>query len=247
MPFIIARRPEIQNGSVQITDLFPNESQRNLVNDPKGQGPFYVRVPNIGSEGLYRPVIKVNADNSLEFLREARGLLAYLIANVEADNGGAAEALTIAQAQNIADALVARVRSGLKIERTDVNAILTAEVGQATNLDGDDDLGNPAGNSTGSLSDILSILAGNDYVVQAGIDIQDAVGNFALVLNAGTIQNVVRSLVPNDTSWQISFSEGALSGLTTVRDAVAGDLFAGVRSTSPLLTVYNDDGTLYAG
>ena len=40
MPYIIARRPEIQNGSVQITDLFPNESQRNLVNDPRGQGPF---------------------------------------------------------------------------------------------------------------------------------------------------------------------------------------------------------------
>ena len=56
----------------------------------------------------------------------------------------------------------------------------------------------------------------------------------------------MRTLVERDSSWKISFSEGSLAGLTSVRDAVNGDLFAGVRSTSPLLTVYNDDGTLYS-
>lgn len=246
MPFILARRAEIQNGAVQITDLFPNASQRNLVNDPVGQGPFYVRVPNLGDQGAYRTIIKTNSDGSLEFLRESRGLIAYLIENVEADNAGDADALTLAEAQTSAEAILARVRAGQKIERTDVNDILTATLGgNATNLDGADNAGNPAGNSTGSISDILAILAGEEYIVPAGTRIQEANGLFALVLNAGQLQSTMRTLIPNDTSWQVSFSEGALSSLTSAQDATKA--FAGVKSASPLLTVYNNDGSLYVG
>ena len=124
MPFIIARRSEIQNGSIQITDLFPNASQRNLVNDPVGQGPFYVRVPNIGATGRKRPFIKTNADNSTEFLQDCDGLVAYLIANVEAAPNGAADALTIPEAEEIADGILTIARSGGSLTLAEINKVI---------------------------------------------------------------------------------------------------------------------------
>ena len=249
MPFIIARRPEIQNGSVQITDLFPNASQRNLVNDPVGQGPFYVRVANTGSQGSKRPVLKQNADNSIEFLRACDGLIAYLVANVEVDpagNNNAGPALTLAQAEKASDNIIARVRAGSTLQIGDINTILSAAdvANGATDLDG---ASVPNSQSTGSLTDVLAILAGESYTINGGVSVQDAAGAKALVVAPGTLGTTMRTLVPKDASWQISFSEGALSSLTTVRDAVKGDLFAGKRSTAPLLTVYNNDGTIYAG
>lgn len=236
MPFILARRSEIQNGSIQITDLFPNVSQRNLVNDPAGQGPFYVRVANIGATGRTRPLIKVNSDNSLEFLTRCNGLVAYLIANVEADPGGGADALTVVEAEEIADGILARVRAGQTLTLADINAVCDG-VSAGSGLD--------QGDSTGSVSSTLSILAGEEYTVNAGVPIQDAGGDFVNGIDPGTLGTTMRSLVPNDSSWKISFSEGVLGGLIGAQNA--NQAFAGVKSATPLLTVYNDDGTIYAG
>jgi hypothetical protein len=236
MPFILARRAEIQNGSVQITDLFPNASQSNPGIDPKPQGPFYVRTANIGATGRTRPFIKTNADNSTEFLQSCNGLVAYLIANVEADVGGADDALTVPEAEEIATGILARVRAGQILTLAEINAVCNG-VSNASGLD--------QGNSTGSVSDVLSILAGEDYNVNAGVPIQDAAGNFAIVVGAGYLGMSMRKLVPNDSSWKISFSEGTLGGLVSYQPVNLA--FAGVKATTPLLTVYNDDGTIYAG
>ena len=243
MPFIIARRSEIQNGSIQITDLFPNATQSNPGIDPRPQGPFYVRVANIGATGRNRPLIKTNSDGSLEFLSKCNGLVAYLIANVEADHGGAADALTIPQAEEAASQILARVRGGLKLEVGDVNTILSGAqvVNAATFLDGE---GNPS-DSTGKLSEVLAILAGEDYIVAAGTPIQDDAGAFQNGINPGVLGSTMRTLVPQDSSWKISFSEGVLGGLVGAQDPKLA--FAGVKSATPLLTVYNDDGSIYAG
>mgnify|MGYP001258321718 CR=1 FL=1 len=250
MPFILARRSEIQNGSIQITDLFPNASQRNLVNDPAGQGPFYVRVPNIGATGKTRPFIKTNANNSLEFLQSCNGLVAYLLANVEANpaanvNGaGTGPALTVPQAEAAASLILGRVQGGLTLQVADINTILSGAdvVNAPTDLDGASVANS---NSTGSVADILAILAGEDYIVSGGVSLQDANGVKAIGVGFGTLGSTMRTLVPNDSSWKISFSEGVLSGLTGAQDATKA--FAGVKSATPLLTVYNDDGTIYAG
>lgn len=236
MPFILARRAEIQNGSVQITDLFPNASQSNPGIDPKPQGPFYVRIANIGATGRNRPFIKTNADTSTEFLQSCNGLVAYLIANVEADVGGADDALTVPEAEEIATGILDRVRDGATLTLANINAVC-AGVSAASGLD--------QGNSTGSVAEILSILAGEDYTVNGGVPIQDAVGNFAIVVGAGTLGTTMRNLVPNDSSWKISFTEGTLGGLASAQDPKKA--FAGVNSATPLLTVYNDDGTIYVG
>jgi hypothetical protein len=236
MPFILARRSEIQNGSIQITDLFPNVSQRNLVNDPAGQGPFYVRVANIGATGRTRPFIKVNANGSLEFLQQCNGLVAYLIANIEADFGGANDALTVPEAEEIATGILARVRAGQTLTLANINAVCNG-VSNASGLN--------QGDSTGSVSSILSILAGEEYTVNAGVPIQDAGGDFVNGIDPGTLGTTMRNLVPNDSSWKISFAEGTLGGLAGAQDPKKA--FAGVKSDTPLLTVYNDDGTIYAG
>ena len=244
MPFILARRSEIQNGSIQITDLFPNATQSNPGIDPRPQGPFYVRVPNIGASGQTRPFIKTNTDGSLEFLKRCNGLVAYLIAHVEADPGGNAgdgPALTVVEAEAVADLIITRVRAGGTVTLANVNDDLTAVAGGATDLDGA--AGNS--NSTGSLAEVLAILAGEDYIINGGVSIQTAGGVFAPVIAPGTLGTTMRTLVPNDSSWKISFSEGVLSGLTGVQNA--NRAFAGVKSATPLLTVYNDDGTIYAG
>jgi hypothetical protein len=237
MPFILARRSQIQNGSVQITDLFPNATQSNLVNDPRPQGPFYVRVPNIGNTGSTRPFIRTNSDGSLEFLRASNGLVAYLIANVEGDPlVPNPPALTIPEAEDIANGIISRVQDGLALELGDINDVCDAVVG-GTGLD--------QGDSTGSVAEVLAILAGEDYIVNAGTPIQDAVGDFVNAVAPGTLGTTMRTLVPQDSSWKISFSEGVLSGLVGAQNANLA--FAGVKSATPLLTVYNDDGTIYVG
>jgi hypothetical protein len=250
MPFILARRSEIQNGSIQITDLFPNSSQRNLANDPVGQGPFYVRTSNLGATGRTRPFIKTNANNSTEFLQECNGLVAYLIANIEANpaadvNGaGTGPALTVPQAETASTNILARVRAGQKIEVADINTILSAAdvVNAPTDFDGASVANS---NSTGSVTDVLALLAGEDYTINGGVAIQDTDGVKAIVVAPGYLGTTMRNLVPNDSSWKISFNEGNLGGL--VANQPINLAFAGVKSTTPLLTVYNDDGTIYAG
>jgi hypothetical protein len=236
MPFILARRSEIQNGSIQITDLFPNATQSNPGIDPRPQGPFYVRVANIGSTGRTRPIIKTNADGSLEFLTQCNGLVAYLIANVEAVPGGAADALTVVEAEAIADGILARVQDGLALELADINGVCNG-VSAGSGLD--------QGDSTGSVAEVLAILAGEDYIVNAETPIQDAGGDFVNGIAPGTLGTTMRTLVPQDSSWKISFSEGVLSGLVGAQNANLA--FAGVKSATPLLTVYNDDGSIYVG
>ena len=60
--YLIARRAEVQNGSVMVTDLFPNESQRNTAIDPVGAGPIYVRQVDLGVKGKYRAILSTTAN-----------------------------------------------------------------------------------------------------------------------------------------------------------------------------------------
>ncbi len=237
MPFILARRSEIQNGSIQITDLFPNATQSNPTIDPRPQGPFYVRVANIGATGRARPIIKVNTNGSLEFLQKCNGLVAYLIANIEGNQLLAnPPALTIPQAEEIASGLLSRVRDGLTLTEANINDVCAATVAG---------IGIGIGDTTATVASILSILAGEEYTVAGGVPIQDLNGDFVNGIDPGILGSTMRTLVPNDSSWKISFSEGTLGGLAGAQDP--NKAFAGVKSATPLLTVYNDDGTIYAG
>jgi len=239
MTFIVARRSEIQNGSVQITDLFPNQSQTNLVNDPKPQGPYYVKTPVFGTEFGSIPRL-IDTNNVITFSGVGLGLVSYLLIHTENKLSGGA--ITVAEAIDCVTEIIAKVRNGNKLEADDLNKVIQNNVNAQSDFDG-----STATNSTGEVSHVLRILSGESYSVPNGTAIQDAQSNYIPVVGDSNFKNDIRVLVENDRSWKTSFSEGVLKGLTTVQDQVNGDLFAGVRSTSPLLTVYNNDGTLYVG
>ena len=239
--YLVARRQEIQNGSIQITDLFPNQSQFNPTIDPSPQGPFYIRTPDMGISGLGRAILKTLPDNSISFATRSFGLVSYLIRNVEHGNGGA---LSIAEATASANAVLARVRAGDTLTAVNINALLAVATGNNAGTTLDD--GQGGSDSTATVEGILRILAGEKYVVAESVSVQDDNGDFVPVVDHESgFQNDMRRLVPNDSSWQISLAEGQLRGLTTVQDAVNGDFFAGVQSTAPLLTVYQTDGNIY--
>ena len=235
MPYIIARRSEVQNGSVQITDLFPNQSQANPSIDPAPQGPFYVRVPNMGVTGKYRPVLNERADGSIGFARESHGLAAYIIKNIDASPAGGDTTVTVSQAEEIALALLERAQGGLALAEANVNAVLVDTLGAGAAID--------AGDSTASVDVILQLLSGESYVVPYGYTVQDAAGDHVVVLTDSSLGTTVRRLVERDTSWQVSFNEGSLAGLVAVRP----NGFAGNTATTPIVAVYNADGTVYNG
>ena len=232
--YLIARRAEVQNGSVMVTDLFPNESQRNAAIDPVGAGPIYVRQVDLGVKGKYRAILSTDpATSVISFHREARGLVAFLIKNVESGANG--DALTVGEATIGANLILAQVHAGNAITAAVVNGILDdATIGGAgTDI---------TANST--VSELLRVLSGETYVVKAGATIQAANGAFVADLNASAgFQNDVRHPVDGDSSWVLSAQEGVLSGLKSSRSAEVG--FAGVLTTDPIVTVYNSNGSLF--
>jgi len=82
MPFICLANANIPDGTLQITDLWPNESQRNQSIDPPGQN-RYLRRPGTGQPKvniLTGNVEGIRADSNLATFE---GLAAYLVDKVE--------------------------------------------------------------------------------------------------------------------------------------------------------------------
>ena len=235
--YVVARRKEVQNGSVMVTDLFPNKSQLNPTIDPSGQSPLYIKTPILGKKvTLSTPVA-----GTVNVRFKAEGLVPFLIKNVQHGGGGA---LSLAEATAAADAIMLAVRAGTVLNEAAINTILATATGNnaATVLD------DGAGGSTSvaTVEDILRILSGETYEVTENTSVQVANVFVPDLSHRVGFKKDQKHLVAGDESWVISFREGNLKGLASVRDAVYGDLFAGVRSTSPLLTVYVSDGTLFS-
>ena len=185
-------------------------------------------------KGKYRAILSTDpATSVISFHREARGLVAFLIKNVESGANG--DALTVGEATIGANLILAQVHAGNAITAAVVNGILDdATIGGAgTDI---------TANST--VSELLRVLSGETYVVKAGATIQAANGAFVADLNASAgFQNDVRHPVDGDSSWVLSAQEGVLSGLKSSRSAEVG--FAGVLTTDPIVTVYNSNGSLF--
>lgn len=80
MPFIVLKRSDIPPGTLQVLDLQPNESQRNLIYDPPGQTKYVNPVEND------QVVVEViGAIGQLH--RSYRGLAAWFITNVNDGTG----------------------------------------------------------------------------------------------------------------------------------------------------------------
>jgi hypothetical protein len=218
-PVICLRDATIPNNSFQITDLFPNRSQRNPVVDPAAQGPRYLRQPENET-----PVV-----DGLTISKAVSGLTAYILVNQD-DND---DILTVGNATLIANLYISRMRSGLALDTATMNtAIQGAGAGQLN-------LGNVTiggGDASTTTAEILSILSGAKYTVPAG-HVFD--GNPGLTLPTVSFfnQNVFNAIDPSDSSFYLSVARGQLSVAKSSSTDAKGNVL------SPQCVVYKADGT----
>ena len=146
MPFICKRRTDIPSGVLQVLDLQPNTSQRNLIYEPLGQTKY-----------IERPVNSTVAVASNVTSGVYTGVAAYLIDAVAKGTDGTA--LTATQANAMMAGIMAGLNAGAAATLANVNALLAAVVAGTTLT---------AGGSVGVLTELLKILAGGEYVLPAG-------------------------------------------------------------------------------
>ena len=194
-PAICFRDDTVENGSFQIKDMWPNRSQANPVVDPAPQGPRYIRQPENELVGATNGVVDV----------VAVGLSAYLLANT--DNGAGA-ALTPAQAFVASNTLLARMRAGQSMLLADINTAVDDASGNggAEAVDANNGL-----TGSGSVEDVLAILAGARFSLDAGYEFENG-GVFVPAVNsdlfdAGKYQRIDE----DDSSFWISVAQGDLS------------------------------------
>lgn len=229
--FIVFRRTDVPNGVMVIKDLQPNVMTRDAAYDPIAQGPYYVR------QLVNQSVSTVTASNVVSSPSVTQGLAAYLISHVESAGAGTpAGALTATQANTAATNIIADARLGLVLDLAAINTILDAVVA-------DTELDDSGSNSTGTVADVMAILAGRVFQLPAGYvvwpddtDPTTWVGMDAAT-TAASFVGAFRTLYPTD-SFLMSFAQGDLSVFSS-----ASFTYKGV--TGAAVVVYNDDGSLY--
>ena len=215
MPYIAMRRTDIPNGVLQVLDLVPNTSLRNQIYDPIGQTKYINRFTTDTLAALSANLT----------VAEYSGLAAYLIDHVE-DNV-ANVMITVARANATAVAITALLDAGSAVTVAAVNAaLIAAGCGAGTGLN--------TNNSTGSITDVLQILAGGQYVLPSGSLIG---GRTAAQTGLGSFVSGVYLPTYDTGAFQISLGSGQLSVFTSAAFDYLG-------TTGAALVVYNDDGTL---
>lgn len=261
MPYICLAQ-DLPDGTVQILDLKPNTSQRNLIYEPPGQTQYVNRVQ---TGTLTFSAVDITQSPAVN------GLNAYLVDRVEpTDVAGwsAANQTTVAQA------LIARMDAGQTLTLAAVNAVI-----QATHVGSD--LDGAGSNSTGTLAELLAVMAGREYTLGPGFaklgvavawDATQA-GSFteAVVVNdpdlsppvgGVTVQYERKPIVTtvHSSAFAISLAVGHLAslatGVTLFPDSVPSAFHPNQFSQpgpqvaqltgARVVTVYDDDGTVLA-
>ncbi len=219
MPFICQIRTDIPEGTLQVLDLRPNTSQRSLIYEPPPQTKYLRRVQN--------DTVATSGSGPIVTLGAAKGLAAYLIDNVEdTDNGDTA--LTAARANAIAASLISTLDGGGAVTAAVVDAAIQAETGGTATLTG--------GDSTATLADVLKVLAGAEYVLPAGSQVEDGSNDFDATASGAFTDGQYRATYSHG-ALNISLGEGDLSVLTD-----SSFEYAGV--TGAACVVLDDDGSL---
>lgn len=190
MPYIVMKRSDIPNGTLQVLDLDPNESQRNLVTDPPGQTKYVNAVQN--------DTVVTSGTAPIVMHREARGLAAWLITNVNLGNGDfASGTFTI----DVADAdpgdtvtVNATAVDGPSVVFTFVNGTPTAP--NEVQRDGGDhevtaaNLANAINNPDNGLNPYVSAAAATNVVTVTAVSEGTASNAIALSDDSGAITTV---------------------------------------------------------
>ena len=220
MPYIIKKNATVPDGVVQVKDLWPSKTHANAVIDPKPYGFRYINGPQ-------NTALTSNIASASAFLQECSGLSAYIICNIALD-APAGDAASLANANALATAIIARVTAGLALTAADIDALVA---------------GIFAGVSAQQVADILSILAGASYVVPAGHIYKNTVNNNLIAPTSSFFVNNEARLF--DSSFYISNAVGDISVMKS-----SSFIYLDTTATPPanttgaLLTVYNDNGSL---
>lgn len=214
MPYICMIRDDIDDGILQVLDLQPNSSQRSLIYEPLGQTKYVNRCQN--------DTVAVAANLTQG---EYKGVAAWLIDTIEdSGNGGA---LTAAEANTIAAALIARLDTGADMNTASVNAVIQATVAAS---------GIGVGASVGTLAELLKILAGGEYVLPIGTAANAGAGQYKAAA-AGSFTSGQYLHTRQSGALEISLGDGHLAEFTAATFSYGGTVGAA-------LVVLDDDGTV---
>lgn len=170
--FIIPRRNDLGGMNAQVTDLWPNTSQRNSVLDGAGQTHYVGACPDAPGSTVVQGVTYVRGSKSTSLAvnpvaddttgggadcrapaTTTLGLAAYIRERVQAATSGSF--LTFANANTIAANLRTEAEAGNALTLAAINVVIAAEdAGSALTADP----------SFGSVEDILRILSGETYI-----------------------------------------------------------------------------------
>lgn len=219
--FLIMRRTDIPDGVLQVVDLYPNTSSKNYIYPPGlGQTGYVMNIPADlvdGSVGA-APTFTVSADVS--------GLGAYLLGNIDTGAGAGGAPFTGAEADAAAAALVAIAQAGTVLDAAAVDAVLGGVVA-GTTLSG--------GGSTGVLTELLSVMAGAGYEIEAGTDL--AVGGVKVAAQQGAFLEGVYKQLYDIGQFLVSNLNGNVSLLKSAN-------FTYDDVTGAAVTVYSATGTV---
>jgi hypothetical protein len=219
--FIVMRRTDIPDGVLQQVDLKPNTSNRNYIYTPGEGQTGYIRniqALSIASRVAAGPPVSATADLT--------GLAAYLIGNIDTTAAPGSAPFTGAQADTAATGIAAIAQAGTALTLAAVNAVLAGVVAGTTLT---------AGGSTGDLGDLLSALAGREYLIPSGTAISNGGGFFAGQVG-DFVTGTYRRLRDND-GFIVSNTYGNLSKMKS-----ANFTYADV--TGAAVTVYDVTGAV---
>jgi hypothetical protein len=220
MPFLVMRRTDIPDGVLQVLDLQPNESQRNLIYQPPGQSVYIQNIPT-------QDVVATTDTGPVNTNTEYGGLAAYLIDNVE-EGGPEPGALTAAVANAAATAIAAQAISGGEgLTLADIGGLLVgAGAPGGTTLTG--------GESTATLEELLSLLSGRNYVLPAGSEVETTGDAFVSTRHGEFTESFRR--IRDTESFRMSVGEGHLAEMMS-----SDFIYEGVAGTA--VEAFEDDGT----
>jgi hypothetical protein len=226
--YICRLRTDVPAGTLQLLDLMPNTSQRNLIYQPVGQSGYLLgRVQN-------DTVATTTSGGDDVTVAEYKGVAAYLLDHVE--QGGRAAGTTAqsdANANAAAAAIIAIMDASGALTLTAVNAAIAGVVAD-TELT---DAGGSA--STGDLNELLKIMSGGEYTLPAGSVTETPTGTFdPTVAGSFTNDDEYRQLYVTG-ALQVSCGAGRLSGYAASTWTYGG-------TAGAALVVYDNDGNVLA-
>ena len=205
--YIVLARNDLDDNLLQILDLSPNKSQRNQIYDPAGQTHYKSHFLLDTVNAAVVTQAGAGGGASIDIDADTYGLSAYLIDRVE-DNTGT-QALTAAEAGAISALIEQDASNGVALTLAAINVHINTPAGVAgSDLDG-------AGPtlSTGTVEEVLRILAGERYKIADNAQVQ---------VNAGTFDGTIRGFFTSAANVEQPESVRAANG-------------AGIRGRNPFV------------